>query len=144
MRSTCPWSMVGVTTPEPAEAPGGADRADPSFEMPLGDNSCTCPPVDASGLQLIPHACPTHGRDRFEEAPYGEPFTVERLRGMVGSLRPEIREHSTVLWAADEIERLRAEVAFLERLVMNVAVRCVRDPEVAEDMVADEREQMRS
>jgi hypothetical protein len=35
-------------------------------------------------------------------------------------------------------------VAFLERLVMNVAVRCVRDPEVAEDMVADEREQMRS
>jgi hypothetical protein len=79
--------------------------------MPLGDNSCTCPPVDASGLQLIPHACPTHGRDRFEEAPYGEPFTVERLRGMVGSLRPEIREHSTVLWAADEIERLRGLLA---------------------------------
>lgn len=46
-----------------------------------------------------------------DEAPYGEPFTVERLRGMVGSLRPEIREHSTVLWAADEIERLRGLLA---------------------------------
>lgn len=44
----------------------------------------------------------------------------------------------------DEIRRLRAEVAFVERLVMNVAVRCVRDPDVAEDMVADEREQMQS
>ena len=37
MRSTRPWSMVGVTTPEPAEAPDGADRADPTFEMLPGD-----------------------------------------------------------------------------------------------------------
>lgn len=38
--------MVGVTTPEPAEAPGGADRADPTFEM-------LTPPVPQPGDDLM-------------------------------------------------------------------------------------------
>jgi hypothetical protein len=97
--------MVGVTTPEPAEAPDGADRADPTFEEL---------PVD-SALDFLVNAA---------------------------RVSPVLRAKVQIV--EDEIERLRAEVAFLERLVMNVAVRCVRDPEVAEDMVADEREQMRS
>ena len=61
---------------------------------------------------------------------------MDDIDGRLGDSKPTLM--------LTEIERLRAEVAFLERLVMNVAVRCVRDPEVAEDMVADEREQMRS
>ena len=79
-----------------------------------------------------------------DDLPYGEPKTVERLRAMVAQLDPETRECSTTWWAADEIERLRAEVAFLDRLVMNVAMRCVREPDVAAEMVADERERMQS
>jgi len=63
-------------------------------------------------------------------------FEMAHIDGRLGDSKPTLM--------LTEIERLRAEVAFLERLVMNVAVRCVRDPEVAEDMVADEREQMRS
>lgn len=45
---------------------------------------------------------------------YGEPFTVQRLRGMVANLHPDIREHSTTAWAADEIDSLRAELAALK------------------------------
>ena len=40
-----------------------------------------------------------------------EPFTVERLREMMEGATPEVRESSTVLWAADEIDRLRALLA---------------------------------
>jgi hypothetical protein len=63
-------------------------------------------------------------------------YEMAHIDGRLGDSKPTLM--------LTEIERLRAEVAFLERLVMNVAVRCVRDPEVAEDMVADEREQMQS
>ena len=40
--------------------------------------------------------------------------------------------------------QLLDEIDFLERLVMNVAMRCVREPDVASEMVADERERMQS
>jgi hypothetical protein len=40
--------------------------------------------------------------------------------------------------------QLLDEIDFLERLVMNVAMRCVREPDVAAEMVADERERMQS
>jgi len=126
-----------VTTPEPAEAPDGADRADPTFEMLPGDK------VPFTTAHLLAHL-------QIEAD-----FVVDRVviaRGQRLVLRDLLqRAHDEIERLSDdnealraEIERLRAEVAFLERLVMNVAVRCVRDPEVAEDMVADEREQMRS
>lgn len=54
--------------------------------------------------------------DRFEELPYGEPKTVERLRAMVQNLDPETRACSTTLWAADEIDRLREHIKTLHRL----------------------------
>lgn len=44
--------------------------------------------------------------------------------------------------ALAEIDRLRAEVEFLETLAISVAVRCVRDPDTAQELVADEREQI--
>lgn len=41
--------------------------------------------------------------------------------------------------ALDEIDRLRSQVAFLDVLVSNVAMRCVREPDVAAELVAEER-----
>ena len=39
-----------------------------------------------------------------------DPKTVERLREMMEGAAPQNRAESTVLWAADEIDRLRARV----------------------------------
>lgn len=38
-----------------------------------------------------------------------EPYTVERLREMMDGAAESVRECSTILWAADEIELLRDE-----------------------------------
>lgn len=38
-----------------------------------------------------------------------EPSTTERLREMMFGVNPRARAESTVLWAADEIDRLRAQ-----------------------------------
>lgn len=54
-----------------------------------------------------------------------------------------IIDKTLALSLLDEIDQLRAEVEFPERLVMNVAMRCVREPDVAAEMVADERERTR-
>jgi hypothetical protein len=42
-----------------------------------------------------------------------EPFTVARLREMMEHAPAATRQDSTVLWAADEIERLRHNVDLL-------------------------------
>ena len=39
-----------------------------------------------------------------------EPFTVERLRGLMAGASEAIRECPSILWAADEIERLRVRL----------------------------------
>ena len=62
-----------------------------------------------------------------------EPFTVERLRGLMAGGTEAIRECSSILWAADEIERLRAEVVSLSRLLGASS-----DPYTEERDLADE------
>jgi hypothetical protein len=69
---------------------------------------------------------------------------MEEIREITARLRGHycmspMRCTDLALDAAAEIERLQAQVADLEKLVMNVAMRCVRDPDTAAEIVADER-----
>jgi len=49
--------MVGVTTPEPAEAPDGADRAESSFDYLPGDKQLPSPYYSDELVNYAPAGC---------------------------------------------------------------------------------------
>jgi len=63
-----------------------------------------------------------------------EPKTVERLREMMEGAAPQNRAESTVLWAADEIERLRTKVRLLDNIAA-AGYHVVRDGHAVHDGV---------
>lgn len=80
-------------------------------------DECLCPPVDADGLQFIPHACPVHGRDkgglRREDAPQvnmrqaiaqhvDAPSPWDDRIAVAILVAPEMRAIRRLLWALDD------------------------------------------
>ena len=96
-----------------------------------GTGRCTYPSIDAQSLVVV--ACP--GLDGVDDLDSALDFLVNAAR-----VSPVLRDRVRIV--DEEIRRLRTDLSRAEALVMNVAMRCVREPDVAAEMVADERDRL--